>query len=116
LWKTNDFVKECPVDVTLEYMPKSISITDLNKNGIAESIFIYRMSCKGDVSADDMKLLMHEGDTKYAIRGTMNLFINGEESEKGSMTVDASFDKAPKEFLEFAKAEWKKFQTEKVGN
>ena len=97
-------------------MPKSISITDLDKNGIAESIFIYRMSCKGDVSADDMKLLMHEGETKYALRGTMNLFVNGENTQKGEMKVDDSFDKAPKVFLDYAKIQWTKYQTEKVGN
>jgi hypothetical protein len=116
LWKINDFIKECPVDITLEYMPKSISITDLDKNGIAESTFLYRMSCKGDVSADDMKLLMHEGETKYAVRGTMNLIVNGENIQKGTMNPDASFDKAPKSFSDYAKTEWSKYQTEKIGN
>ncbi len=116
VWKINDFIKDCPVDVTLQYMPKSISITDLNKNGIAESIFLYKMSCRGDVSSDDLKLMMHEGETKYAIRGVMTLVYNGETQQKGSMTVDASFDKAPEEFLAYAKEQWNKFQTEKIGN
>jgi len=116
LWKINDFIKDCPVDITLLYMPKSISITDLDKNGIAESTFLYKMSCKGDVSADDMKLIMHEGKTKYAIRGLMKLVMNGENLEKGNMNVDDAFDKAPKEFLDYAKSQWDKYQTEKIGN
>jgi hypothetical protein len=62
-----------------------------------------------------MKLIMHEGVTKYAIRGTMLL-----ETPQGSygdeMKVDASFDGAPKEFLPYAKDEWNKFKTEKLGN
>ena len=115
LWKINDFIKDCPVDITLQYMPKSLSVTDLNKNGIAETTFLYRMSCKGDVSEDDMKLMMHEGETKYAIRGSMKLKMAG-ETYGGKMNVDASFDKAPKEFLNYAKQEWNKFQTEKIGN
>ena len=116
LWKTNDFIKDCPVDVTLEYLPKSVSVTDLDKNGIAENTFLYKMSCKGDVSPDDMKLIMHEGETKYAIRGIMKLIVNGETWEKGKMDIDASFDKAPKEFVDYAKTQWDKYQTEKVGN
>lgn len=114
-WKINDFIKDCPVDITLQYMPKSLSVTDLNKNGIAETTFLYRMSCKGDVSEDDMKLMMHEGETKYAIRGSMKLKMAG-ETYGGKMNVDASFDKAPKEFLDYAKEQWNKFQTEKIGN
>lgn len=115
LWKINDFIKDCPVDITLQYMPKSLSITDLDKNGIAETTFLYRMSCKGDVSEDDMKLMMHEGETKYAIRGSMKLKMGG-KTYGGKMNVDASFDKAPKEFLDYAKEQWNKFQTEKIGN
>jgi hypothetical protein len=116
LWRINDFVKDCPVDITLSYLPKSISITDLDKNGIAESSFLYKTSCKGDVSADDLKLIMHEGETKYAIRGVMKLIVGGETYEKGIMNVDPSFDKAPKEFLDYAKSRWNKFHTEKIGN
>lgn len=113
LWKISDFIKDCPVDITLNYMSKSLSVTDLDKNGIAETTFLYRMSCKGDVSEDDMKLMMHEGETKYAIRGSMKLKMQG-ETYGGKMNVDASFDKAPKEFLDYAKEQWNKFQTEKI--
>lgn len=114
LWKINDFIKDCPVDITLEYMPKSLSVTDLDKNGIAETTFLYRMSCKGDVSEDDMKLMMHEGETKLAIRGSMKLKMAG-ETYGGEMKVDKSFDSAPKEFLSYAKEQWNKYQTEKIG-
>lgn len=116
LWKIYDFVKDCPVDLTLEYLNKSLVITDLDKNGIGESSFLYKMSCKGDVSSDDMKLIMHEDKNKFAIRGTVNLVMDGRELEKGSMKVDPSFDKAPMEFLEYAKKQWNRFGTENIGN
>jgi len=114
VWKINDFIKDCPVDITLTYIDKSISITDLDKNGIGESLFLYRLACKGDVSPDDMKLIMHEGETKYAIRGTMRLEISGEKPYGGEMKIDASFDKAPIEFVDFAKEQWNKFMNEKI--
>lgn len=115
LWKINDFVKDCPVDLTLKYVDESLSITDLDNNGIAESIFLYRMSCKGDVSPDDMKLLMHENETKYAIRGNMKLTIKGEGTYGGEMKVDPAFNNAPKEFLDYAKERWNKNNEETMG-
>jgi len=115
VWKINDFEKDCPLDLKLQYIDKSITITDLDKNGIGESTFLYRMTCTGDVSPDDMKLIMHEGETKYAIRGEMKLTIKGEGTYGGKMNVDPSFDKAPEEFLEFAKRQWNKFREEKAG-
>jgi hypothetical protein len=63
-----------------------------------------------------MKLIMHEGEIKFAIRGIMKLIVNGETYEKGTMNIDPSFDKAPKEFLDYAKSRWEKHQTEKIGN
>lgn len=114
LWKVNDFIKDCPVDVMLSLIPKSISITDINKDGIAENTFLYRMSCKGDVSPDDMKLIMHEGENKYAIRGQM-IQIMGGEKYGGEMKPDPAFDKGPAGFFAYAREEWKKFETEKIG-
>ncbi len=115
LWKIYDLINDCPADVTLDYIEGSLIVTDLNKNGIGENSFLYKMSCKGDVSADELKLIMHEGERKYAIRGTMNLVMNGQDLEKGNSKIDASFDKAPAGFREFAKDRWNKFKTEKTG-
>ncbi len=114
LWKVNDFIKDCPVDVMLSLIPKSITVTDINKDGIAENTFLYRMSCKGDVSPDDMKLIMHEGENKYAIRGSMIQVMDGKKYG-GDMKPDPAFDKGPAGFFAYAREEWKKFETEKVG-
>lgn len=115
IWKINDFIKDCPVDITLQYINKSLSITDLDNDGTAEIAFLYRMSCKGDVSPDDMKLLMYEGESKYAIRGQMELTIKGEGTYGGETKIDSSFHKAPKEFLDYAKERWSEFVSEKIG-
>jgi len=112
LWKIQDFINECPLDLTLDFIPNSLTITDINENGIAESTFLYKMACRGDVSPCDLKLIMHENDDKYAIRGTMHIkadMIN----EGGSYKVDKSFDSAPAGFLNYAKEQWKKFREER---
>jgi hypothetical protein len=113
LWKINDFINECPLDLTLEFIPNSLTITDINDNGIAESTFLYKMACRGDVSPCDLKLMMHENDSKYAIRGTTDLkadMIN----EKGSYKTDKSFDSAPGGFIDYAKEQWNKFKVERL--
>ena len=114
VWVIEDFIDKCQVDLTLSYILKSLSITDLNKNGIAETTFLYKMSCKGDVSPNDLKLMMHEGKEKYAIRGETTIKFPNGETYGGSMKVDKSFDAAPKEFLDYASKEFRKHQEEKL--
>lgn len=111
LWKINDLVKECIFDLTLDFIPGSLSITDINDNGIAESTFLYKMACRSDVSPSELKLIMHENDTKYALRGNMSIKIQG-YTDGGSYKVDKAFDSAPDGFLDFAKSQWKEFKTE----
>lgn len=113
LWKIQDFVKDCEFDLTLNYIKNSLTITDLDSNNIAETCFMYKLSCRSDVSPNDLKLMMHEGDKKYAIRGTTRITITGEGKYGGEMKIDQAFNTAPREFTEFAKKHWKKFNTEK---
>lgn len=110
VWKIQDFEKGCDADLTLEFIKKSLSITDLNNNGIAESTFLYRQGCMSDVSPLGYKLMMHEGKEKYAIRGTQKVVYEGVDPYGGETNIDKSFDSAPEGFLDYAKKEWKKFQ------
>lgn len=114
VWMIQDFIDKCQVDLTLEYINKSLTVTDLNKNGIAENTFLYKLSCKGDVSPNDLKLIMHEGKEKFAIRGETLQIFKDSKPYGGKTNIDKSFDNAPKEFLDYAKKEWKKFQEEKI--
>ncbi len=116
LWKIQDFIRDCEVDITLEYIESSLTVSDINKNGIGESAFLYKLSCKGDVSPDDLKLIMHESDKKYAIRGSMDLDVTGYGLERGVMNIDPSFKGAPDGFKDFAVDRWNKFKLEKIGN
>lgn len=103
LWKIQDYIKDCEFDLTLSYVPESLTITDLNANGIGESTFLYNMSCKSDVSPDDLKLMMHENDNKYALRGYTYI---ANVDAGGDYKVDAAFNNAPASFLQYAKEQW----------
>ncbi|MFA7360179.1 MAG: hypothetical protein WC139_04010 [Candidatus Kapaibacterium sp.] len=111
LWKVQDYIKECWFDLTLDFIPGSLSITDLNNNGIAESTFLYKMACRSDVSPSELKLIMHENDVKYALRGNMLIKIEG-YNQGGEYKVDKSFESAPEGFLEYAKSQWKEYRLE----
>ncbi len=115
LWKVQDYIVDCEFDVTVDFIEGSLSITDLNRNGVAESVFLYKLSCKSDVSPDDMKLIMHEGSTKYAIRGVMDLDMESYGRYDGTMKVDASFNSAPEGFRDYAVKQWNKYKVERIG-
>ncbi len=106
VWMTQDFVKECPIDMTCAYQRGSVRLTDLDADGQAETAFVYRLACRGDPSPPDQKLLMHEGATKYALRGTAKVVMPGIPVDGGTYTVDPAFKSAPAAFLASAAALW----------
>ena len=69
LWKMSDGIEDCSVDLTCEFMKGAATVTDLDKNGVAETKVQYALACHGDVSPAYMKLIMHEDTVKYALRG-----------------------------------------------
>jgi len=117
LWKMFDSIKICPYDLTLAFLPNSLTITDLDGNGIAESAFLYKLGCRGDVSPVQLKLIMHEGKEKYAIRGkTMVPTADPQRKIGGQKAIDAGFQRAPRAFLDYALQQWQAFVEEKFGN
>lgn len=132
LWQMHEFIKSCPVEITLTPFKNSTSITDLDSNGITETTLVYKMACKSDESSNEMKVLMHENSKKYALRGLMvdawaqnkeeqvqnacciddmevneiNSF-NGYSKMLGKYYNENDFKNAPAEFLQFAIEQWK---------
>ncbi|GAB3937253.1 M949_RS01915 family surface polysaccharide biosynthesis protein [Mucilaginibacter myungsuensis] len=106
-WQMHDFIKDCPVDIWAQYLPNTFAITDLDKNGVAEVWLMYKTVCHGDVSPSTMKIIMHEGDKKYAVRGTNMVKVPGEQYG-GSYTFDATFKAGPEVFRKYAADLWKK--------
>lgn len=111
-WKVYDFIADCPVDIVASFVKNSFQVTDLNGNGIAETWLMYKTTCHGDVSPCDMKIIMYEGNQKYAMRGenkvAVGILDNGEKQYIGGQyKLDENFKKGPKVFKEFAEKLWK---------
>jgi len=115
-WRVYDFVKGCPVDSTGEFILEALGATDLNHDGVAEIWLMYVIGCKGDVSPWGMKIIMYEGAQKFAMRGEQKMIMptqgGGKTSYGGKYQFDSAFQKAPKEFREFAKKLWTKYGVE----
>ncbi|OCA75061.1 M949_RS01915 family surface polysaccharide biosynthesis protein [Chryseobacterium arthrosphaerae] len=111
IWKVNDFIKDCMVDIDAAFKKNSLSVTDLDKNGIAEVWVMYEMACKGDVSPSDLKVIMYEGKQKFAMRGETKIRSGMEDQGKpvfegGTYTFDKAFQQGPKVFREYAEKLW----------
>jgi hypothetical protein len=112
VWMTQDFVKNCDLDMTCAYVPGSMLLSDMDSDGQAETMFIYRTACRGDPSPPTQKLLMHEGAVKYALRGTARVVMAGVPADGGTYTADPGFSGAPASFVAGAASVWKAYMTE----
>ncbi|MDN5288220.1 MAG: putative lipoprotein [Mucilaginibacter sp.] len=107
-WQTYDFVKDCPVDLEAQYIPNTFAITDLNKDGKAEVWLMYKTLCAGDISPGEMKIIMHEGSKKYAIRGQNKVRVVENQYDGGKYIFDEAFKNGPIQFKNYAQELWKK--------
>jgi hypothetical protein len=111
VWKVYDYISDCPVDLDVKFIDKTLNITDLNKNQIAEIWIMYTTVCHGDISPADMKIIMYEGKSKHAMRGRNRISLGPSEDgdtyiEGGEYIFDDAFLNSPKEFQDFAKNLW----------
>ena len=102
-----DQVEQCSEDLTLQFDPSSLTVTDLDANGYSEVAFVYRLGCRGDIGPSDLKLMLLENGQKYALRGVEKMVYEGQKFG-GKMDVDKAFQKAPPAFLQHATALWRK--------
>jgi hypothetical protein len=79
-WQIHDLSGDCPVDPKASYIPKTFAVTDLNKDGKAEVWLMYSVACRGDVSPASMKIIMHEGAGKLAVRGESLVKLSPKET------------------------------------
>jgi len=107
LWQIKDFERDCQLDLTFGFLP-GLFVTDLDSNGIAETTFLYRVSCNSDVSPVVQKLIMHEGTQKYAVRGH-NRPAPAFGGDGGDRALDPSLKKAKAAFKAFAIKKWDEY-------
>ncbi|HEX8320971.1 M949_RS01915 family surface polysaccharide biosynthesis protein [Longimicrobium sp.] len=111
LWLVTDFERTCGWDLTARFVKGSLSVTDLDHDGVGESTFLYTLTCTSDVSPSTLKLIMHEGQAKYAIRGTTDLsaVLGKSEYSGGDRNVDPAFGRAHARQRSYALAQWERF-------
>ncbi|OKS87453.1 hypothetical protein RG47T_2914 [Mucilaginibacter polytrichastri] len=112
LWQLHDMVTDCSLDMVANFIPGSLTITDLDKNGKAEVWVAYRLSCRGDISPSDFKIIMHEGATKYAMRGISMIKVGNAIQHDGGVITSDEFKKAPLSFKVYAGKLWNKYVLE----
>ncbi|KQO32712.1 hypothetical protein ASF10_21240 [Flavobacterium sp. Leaf82] len=110
-WKVYDYISDCPVDIVASFVKNTFKVTDLDNNGIAEVWLMYKTVCHGDVSPSNMKIIMYEGNNKYAMRGENKVQVGSDENDKksfigGKFKMDENFKKAPKTFKDYAENLW----------
>ncbi len=107
-WKVYDYECDCPLDLVVSFIKNTFQITDLDKDGIAETWMMYKITCVSDVSPIPMKIIMYEGDSKFLLKGHNKVHVSEKDSMGGEYTFDKNFKNGPDVFLNFAKELWKK--------
>jgi len=110
VWQVTDFVRNCPLDLTAEFLTAATEVTDLDNDGFAEVWVMYKTACRGDVSPATLKLIMYEVNQKYAMRGATRIALP-DVSVGGEKTPDARL-RANRAFLRHAERKWKQFYVE----
>ena len=131
IWMIHEKQKACPFDITCAFVKDAVTITDLDADRVAEVTLLYRLACRSDVSPAVLKLVMHEGETKYGFTGLS--WVQGGPDEKfmvtekdaclenlpgyrgtdaemyqtfGRYETEKDFRGAPDEFLSHARGQW----------
>jgi hypothetical protein len=113
IWKISEVVEECAFEVKCDFFSNSLSITDLDNDGIAEVGFVLAKGCKAEAGPEEKKLVFYEGKELFTIKGTTTV-VNGTEKLGGEKVVEKRFEEAPEAFLEFANKQWSKFGVSKA--
>ncbi|HDR9588176.1 TPA: DUF4124 domain-containing protein [Burkholderia stabilis] len=105
-WTVRDYVKECPVDVILDVVPASIEMRDLLGDGHKQFLFAYKIGCRGDVSADQVKYFLVDQSTKYVLRGEETVTVKGRFMDGGAPPVPNADLKGHPAFLRYMTKHW----------
>jgi hypothetical protein len=105
VWKVYDFNKCYGVDWFTGFIPKATTITDVNNNGISEITLPYVLICRGGMDPGEMKIIMYEENTKYALRGSTMLMCKSENPYGGEYSSSENL-KNNTIFLNFLVKRW----------
>lgn len=100
---------DCGFDNRAAFSATLLAVTDLDKNGLAEIIVVYRLGCSSELSPDQLRLVMFENGKMHKISGT-TIADYGEWKDGGKTFVDPSFEKLTEEQRNEAMRIWEKAQ------
>jgi len=115
VWRVYEYSDLCFNHPAAEFIKGSFTLTDLNKDGVAETWIIYIKSCKGDVSPDPMFLIMNDNlQSTYTMSGFTKVVMS--DGEEGFVEVGGEYElgdkflhrNTPPTFVNFAKNLWEK--------
>jgi hypothetical protein len=112
IWQLHDFIANCDLDIKAQIIPGSLTVTDLNKNGKAEVWIAYRLSCSGDISPSELKVVMQEQKLKFLKHGIGKIKIGKAHQPDGGEVISDQFKKAPISFKQYADKLWNKYLVE----
>ncbi|MCP9766754.1 hypothetical protein EGI22_02465 [Lacihabitans sp. LS3-19] len=107
-WMVYDFEEPCPFDLDVRFLKNTLQITDLDQDGKAEIWLVYMLKCRSDVSPAQLKIIMYEGQQKYAMRGETKVKLTETETYGGKFKFDNAFINGQSIFRDFAKNVWAK--------
>ena len=104
-WKIYDYTECFGVDWFTGFIPKATTVTDLNNDGVSEICLPYVSICRGGMDPGTMKIIMYEGNTKFALRGSTMLMCGSEHPYGGEFTPSENL-KENKTFMDFLTKRW----------
>ncbi|OJJ23759.1 hypothetical protein BKI52_05260 [marine bacterium AO1-C] len=116
-YRKDQWVEKCgPLDVFASFHKNGFTITDLDKNGLAEITLTYVHYCRSDVSPYDLTLRLIEREKLYEMHGTAELKMG---VDKDAFVIkatrkDGNFTKAPAAFKTHIDQIWEKVKVEKL--
>lgn len=113
-WSINDF-GDCPGnDSKAAFLPEATTVTDIDNDGSPEFTVAYQLSCSGTADPATVRVILRQGETKFAIRGESQLRLPGKTAVGGTRTPDPLLQQ-PKNvaYLKHLESVWKEVYVEK---
>ncbi|MDH7463905.1 hypothetical protein QEG73_21565 [Chitinophagaceae bacterium 26-R-25] len=111
-WRIYDYNEACEFDVDVFFLAKTFAVTDLDNNGVAEVWVMYRNACESDISPATLKIIMYEGNKKYALRGESQVQGSEKDYYGGTYKLDDNFKNGNPIFRKYAGNLWNKRKIE----
>jgi len=121
LWEITDFVDHCYCDCAVSLQMETITVKDIDGDGVAENLFLYKLNDRCDASPVASKLMMHSGAVKLVIRGYTDQFVGPAEEEMNRFRAeqqlppvkykqtDPAFDQHNPAFKAYASGFWDQY-------